>query len=118
MLYQIVWQRALFAIYGINVQAVTMIVAISMSLRHKAPHDVLMIGPSWGSWAQVIASHPQVRKLPVVEINPAYLDLIARYPIVASVLHNPNVEIDIDDGRRWLIRNQEPKFDAIIMNTA
>ena len=88
-----------------------------MSLWHKAPDDVLMIGLSSGSWAQVIASHPKLRKLTVVEINPGYLDLIARYPKVASVLHNSKVEIDIDDGRRWLIRNTEPKFDAIIMNT-
>jgi len=89
----------------------------SMSLWHKAPQDVLMIGLASGSWAQVLASHPQIRKLTVVEINPGYLELIALYPGVKSVLHNPKVEVDIDDGRRWLIRNTELKFDVIVMNT-
>jgi len=89
----------------------------SMSLWHKAPNDVLMIGLSTGSWAQIIANHPQVRKLTVVEINPGYLELIARYPIVATLLRNPKVEIYIDDGRRWLIHNTAPRFDVIVMNT-
>ena len=50
----------------------------ALSLFHPAPRDVLMIGLSSGSWAQVIANNPDVRSLTVVEINPGYLTLIRR----------------------------------------
>lgn len=89
----------------------------ALSAFHPAPRQVLMIGLSSGSWAQVIANHPQVERLTIVEINPGYLRLIPQYPEVASLLKNPKVEIVIDDGRRWLLRNPDKKFDAIVMNT-
>jgi spermidine synthase len=34
------------------------------------------------------------------------------------MLQNPKVHIEIDDGRRWLVRNPGRKFDAIVMNTS
>jgi spermidine synthase len=90
----------------------------SLSYFHPNPREVLMIGLSSGSWAQVIANHPQVEHLTIVEINPGYLRLIQRHPEVASLLRNPKVHIDIDDGRRWLVRNPERKFDAVVMNSS
>ena len=89
----------------------------ALSLFHPAPRDVLMIGLSSGSWAQVIASNPEVKSLTVIEINPGYLALIARQSEVASVLHNPKVKIITDDGRRWLRANPGQTFDAIVSNT-
>jgi spermidine synthase len=89
----------------------------ALSLFHAAPRDVLMIGLSSGSWAQVIANDPQVATLTVVEINPGYLPLIAQEPGVASILSNPKVSIAIDDGRRWLHAHPERHFDAVVSNT-
>ena len=89
-----------------------------LSAFHPAPHRVLMIGLGSGSWAQVVANHPQVESLTVVEINPGYLKLIPEHPNVATLLHNPKVHIVIDDGRRWLLWNPQAKFDAIMMNTS
>jgi spermidine synthase len=89
----------------------------ALSLFHAAPSDVLMIGLSSGSWAQVIANNPAVTSLTIVEINPGYLDLIAQQPEIASVLRNPKVTIITDDGRRWLSHHPERGFDAIISNT-
>ena len=89
----------------------------ALSLFHAAPHEVLMIGLSSGSWAQVIANNPQVERLTVVEINPGYLSLIAQQPAVASILNNPKVVIVADDGRRWLRLHPERRFDAIVSNT-
>ena len=91
--------------------------AYAISSFHPLPRRILMIGLSSGSWAQVIANHPQLEKLTIVEINPAYLELIPKFPQVAGVLHNPRVEIVIDDGRRWLVRNPSQRFDLIVMNT-
>jgi spermidine synthase len=89
----------------------------ALSLFHPAPRDVLMIGLSSGSWAQVIAANPAVDTLTIVEINPGYLTLIAQAPEVASVLRNPKVNIVTDDGRRWLRRNPDRRFDAVVSNT-
>jgi spermidine synthase len=89
----------------------------ALSYIHPNPREVLMIGLSSGSWAQIIANNPYVEYLTIVEINPGYLRLIARNDDVASLLKNPKVHIDIDDGRRWLVRNPGRKYDAIVMNT-
>lgn len=91
--------------------------AYALSYLHPNPKQVLMVGLSSGSWAQIIANHPQLEKLTIVEINPGYLQLIPKYPQIKSLLTNPKVEIVIDDGRRWLLRNPDKKFDVMVMNT-
>jgi spermidine synthase len=89
----------------------------ALSLFHPAPRDVLMIGLSSGSWAQVIANNPDIASLTIIEINPGYLTLIEHAPQVATVLTNPKVKIVTDDGRRWLRANPNRRFDAIVSNT-
>ena len=89
----------------------------ALSLFHPAPRDVLMIGLSSGSWAQVIANNPYVASLTVVEINPGYVRLIKDEPEVASLLRNPKVKIVTDDGRSWLRANPDRHFDAVVSNT-
>jgi spermidine synthase len=89
----------------------------ALSLFHPAPRDVLMIGLSSGSWAQVVANNPDVASLTVIEINPGYLALIEKEPEVVSVLTNPKVKIITDDGRRWLRANPAKRFDAVVSNT-
>jgi spermidine synthase len=91
--------------------------AYALGLFHPAPRDVLMIGLSSGSWAQVIANHPDVATLTVVEINPGAVALVRRAPAVASLLSNPKVRVEIDDGRRWLRLHRDRRFDAIVSNT-
>jgi SAM-dependent methyltransferase len=77
----------------------------------------LEVGLSGGAWCEIISNHPQLEKQVVIEINPGYLDVIGRYPMVAPLLHNPKVELVIDDGRRWMLRNRARKFDVIVMDT-
>jgi spermidine synthase len=89
----------------------------SLPLYHPHPREVLMVGLATGAWAQVIVNNPEVERLTVVEINPGYLRLIAKYPAVMTLLTNPKVEINIDDGRRWMNRHPGRKFDAIVQNT-
>jgi spermidine synthase len=90
----------------------------SLSLFHANPKEVLMIGLASGSWAQVIANNPYVSHFTVIEINPAYLSLIRRTPIVESLLMNSKVTVIIDDGHRWLETHPGDKFDAILANTS
>lgn len=92
--------------------------AFVLSGLPRDPRDVLVVGLSSGSWAQVVVNHPTVRRVTIVEINPAYLRLIPQYPLVASLLRNPKVTIVVDDGRRWLIRHPDERFDLAVMNTS
>ncbi len=89
----------------------------SLSYLHASPKQVLLIGVAGGAWAQIVGNHPQLESAVAVEINPGDLSVIARYPEVAPLLHNPKLEIVVDDGRRWMIRNRQRKFDAILMDT-
>ncbi|HEY1956292.1 MAG TPA: fused MFS/spermidine synthase [Polyangiaceae bacterium] len=92
--------------------------AYAIGAMHPDPKEVIMIGLSSGSWAQVLANNPRIQHLTVIEINPGYLGIIAKYPGVASILKNPKVDIQIDDGRRWLLRHPERKADILVMNTS
>lgn len=88
-----------------------------LSAFHPNPRRVLMIGLATGSWAQVIANHPQLEELLIVEINPGYSEVVTENTTVSSLLTNEKVELIIDDGRRFMQRNADEKFDLIIMNT-
>jgi spermidine synthase len=92
--------------------------AYVLSLFHSHPKRAFMLGLASGSWAQVVANNPEVESLDIVEINPGYLPLIAQYPEVSSLLHNPKVHIYIDDGRRWLVAHPEMKYDVMVANTS
>jgi len=91
--------------------------AFAIAGMHPAPSDVLIIGLSSGSWAQVVANNLAVRDITIVEINPGYIPLIEKHKEVESLLQNPKVHIVIDDGRRWLVSHPDRKFDFILMNT-
>src|SRR6266849_372989 len=91
--------------------------AFVLSAYNPAPKRMLMIGLSSGSWAQIFVNHPRLESIDIVEINPGYLDLIPRYPVVSSLLTNPRARIYIDDGRRWLIAHPDVRYDAIVANT-
>ena len=91
--------------------------AYMLSAFHPDPEEVLVIGMSSGSWSMVLAEHPQVKRLTIVEINPGYLELLEEFDDVKGLPGHPKVEIVVDDGRRWLAANPDRKFDAIVSNT-
>lgn len=84
---------------------------------HPAPRDMLVVGLSGGAWTQVVLHLPDVEHVTVVEINPGYAEVVARHPEVAGILRNPKATLVVDDGRRWLQRNPDRRFDFILMNT-
>ena len=92
--------------------------AYALSLMHPHPKRAFMLGLASGSWAQIVANNPEVESLDIVEINPGYLRLIAEYPEVRSLLHNPKVHIYVDDARRWLLANPQAKYDVMVANTS
>lgn len=91
--------------------------AYVLGAMHPNLKEVLMVGLASGAWAEVLSNHPTVEHLTAIEINSGYLEIIERHAEVAPLLKNPKVKIEIDDGRRWLQRHPDRKFDAIVMNT-
>ncbi|MEZ4460673.1 MAG: methyltransferase domain-containing protein [bacterium] len=89
----------------------------SLSAFHPAPKSILVVGMATGSWARVLAAHPQLERMVIVEINGGYYDLIKKYPDAAKLLDNPKIEHVADDGRRWMHAHDE-KFDAIVINAS
>lgn len=79
--------------------------------------NVLVIGLSTGSWVRVLSAMPDLESITVVELNPAYTKLAQSYPEMAELLKDKRIHIITDDGRRWLNRNPDKKFDFILMNT-
>lgn len=90
--------------------------AYTLGLFHPEPKTVLMVGLSSGSWATIVANHPDVEKLVIIEINPGYLEILPTYEERLPLLNNPKVEIVIDDGRSWLARHPDVRFDAVVAN--
>ena len=88
-----------------------------LALLNKNPKRVLFIGLSAGAWVRAMQGFPTVENIDVVEINSGYIELIKSYPQLASLLNDPHVHMHIDDGRRWLRRNPDARFDFIVQNT-
>ncbi|QDW67156.1 spermidine synthase [Luteimonas granuli] len=91
--------------------------AYALAEMHDQARDVLIIGLSGGAWTKVVSNFPTVERIDVVEINPAYLELIAKYPEVSSILEDPRIRFHIDDGRRWLRLNPDKRYDLIVLNS-
>jgi predicted membrane-bound spermidine synthase len=88
-----------------------------LALLHRHPKRILAVGMSTGAWIRAVEGFPDVEAIDVVEINPAYLELTRAYPTLAPLLDDPRVHIHIDDGRRWLKRNPDTRYDLVIQNT-
>jgi hypothetical protein len=84
---------------------------------HPRPRRALVIGMSTGAWTEALTTFPDMTLIDVIEINPAYLDLVREHDQVAPLLSDPRLTIHIDDGRRWLNRHPDVRYDLVVMNT-
>lgn len=60
---------------------------------------------------------PNIKKMTIIEINPNYIELIKSHSEILELLNDPRVEIIIDDGRKWLKKNLQVRFDLVLINT-
>ncbi|UWX04338.1 hypothetical protein H1235_04000 [Pseudoxanthomonas sp. NC8] len=89
----------------------------ALMLSHPAPAEALVIGVSGGSWARVIAGYSSVRRIDAVEINPGYARMMESYDIIRPLLSDARFTLFTDDGRRWLRRHPERRYDVIAINS-
>jgi spermidine synthase len=87
------------------------------AVKHDA-RRVLVIGLSAGPWTRLLQGLPDLERVDAIEINPGYVDLITHYPVVSPLLADPRIVLHIDDGRRWLKRHPDERYDLIVMNTS
>nr|WP_283108355.1 hypothetical protein [Shewanella electrodiphila] len=92
--------------------------AFLLTLLHKKPKNILVIGLSSGSWLRVVASIPGVKNIDVVEINDAYKELISRYEGY-EILSDKRINYFTGDGRQFVSNasKQKIKYDLIVINT-
>jgi spermidine synthase len=91
--------------------------AYLLAALHPTAQDVLVIGMSGGAWVRALTMNPDLKTITVVEINPGYAVVMKNYPEIAKALDDPRVRLHIDDGRRWLNRHPDARFDMMVMNT-
>jgi len=87
------------------------------SLVPAKPRSVLVIGCGAGITAGAVSIDPRVERETIVEIEPLVPRAAAEYFSEPNfnVLHNPKVQVRIDDGRRYLLTTHE-RFDGITVD--
>lgn len=86
-------------------------------LTHTDAKNVLVIGLASGSWAKILTLLPNLEQMTIVELNPGYVELASFSPDMRDLLNHPKVKIVTDDGRRYISRHPNERYDLIVMNT-
>jgi spermidine synthase len=84
------------------------------SLIPANARSVLVIGCGAGITAGAVSVDPRVERLVIAEIEPLVPEVASAYfgKENFDVIHNPKVQVHIDDGRHYLLTTNE-RFDAI-----
>jgi spermidine synthase len=87
------------------------------TLTAADPRSVLVIGCGAGITAGAVSIDPKVQRETIVEIEPLVPQAASKYFSKPNfdVLHNPKVQLRIDDGRHYLLTTKE-KFDGITID--
>ena len=87
------------------------------TLTAAHPRSVLVIGCGAGITAGAVSIDPRVERETIVEIEPLVPQAASTYfgEPNFEVLHNPKVQVRIDDGRHYLLTAKE-KFDGITVD--
>jgi spermidine synthase len=84
------------------------------TLIPENPHRVLVIGCGAGVTAGAVSIEPNLQKETIAEIEPLVPKVVSTHFAEHNfdVIRNPRVEVQIDDGRHYLLTSKE-KFDGI-----
>ncbi len=91
-------------------------------LAHGQPRDILVLHGGAGGVIGEILKYPTVRHIDCIEIDPAYLAAIVRYPsrLVRSELDDPRLSLHYIDGRRFVKGSPLPlslprRYDVVLV---
>ncbi len=90
-------------------------------LAHGAPRDVLVLHGGAGGVIGEVLKYPTVRRVDYVEIDPAYLGMVVRYPsaLVRTELRDPRVMLHYTDGRRFVkAASPDRRYDVVLVGVA
>jgi spermidine synthase len=83
------------------------------ALLHPSPKNAMVIGLGTGSTAGWLGSLPEMKRVDVVELEPAILEVARKCaPVNNDVMNNPKVRTHVGDAREVLITTPE-KYDII-----
>ena len=87
------------------------------TLTAANPRSVLVIGCGAGITAGAVSIDPKVQRETIVEIEPLVPQAASKYFSEPNfdVLHNPKIQLRIDDGRHYVLTTKE-KFDGITVD--
>jgi spermidine synthase len=87
--------------------------------RVAAPRDVLILGGGDGLAAREVLRHPAVRRVTLVDLDPAMTRLFSRSPMLTALnrgaLTDPRLRVINADGFRWT-REATGRYDAIVVD--
>jgi spermidine synthase len=87
--------------------------------RVAAPREVLILGGGDGLAAREVLRHPGVRRVTLVDLDPAMTRLFAQSPMLTALnrgaLTDRRLRVINDDGFRWA-RQARGRYDAIIVD--
>lgn len=86
-------------------------------LEHPNPEFVLLIGGGTGGSLNQILTHPQVRHVDYVELDPEIIRLSSKHlpPDNQSVIHDRRVNVHYIDGRLYAKKTRK-EYDVVIIN--
>jgi spermidine synthase/MFS family permease len=83
------------------------------AILHANPQHALVVGLGTGSTAGWLGAVPEMKRVDVVELEPAVVDVArASFAVNHDVLRNPKVNIRIADAREVLLATRE-RYDLI-----
>jgi spermidine synthase len=87
--------------------------------RVARPANVLILGGGDGLAAREVLRHPEVRRITLVDLDPAMTRLFQHTPMLTALnqgsLTNPKLTVVNADGFRWA-REAQGRYDAIIVD--
>jgi len=77
--------------------------------------NVLVIGFGAGTFVETTLLVDEVERLTLVEISPTLLANLRKIDLFRRILSDPRIKLNLDDGRRFLLRSDET-FDMIFID--
>ena len=85
---------------------------------HPNPRKVLVVGGGDGGTVRELLRHEQIEQIDLVEIDECVIEASKSFlPELASSLHNPRVDVRIEDGVKFAKSSPSAHYDIVIIDS-